>query len=410
MSEDDWDRLQYYSQKVKFFKATDTDLDRQVHPSTYFRIAQLQSSALFPSLRHLHYNLSHASISDSHIFFFQSPLLDSLEFVNIKGFENTIVGPFLASLSSQVLSRIVLRSGQLPMDILKNSIAHFEQLRSLELSDAVLISDCSLWVDLGTLPCLESFTFVASDPASYPVHPPESQSGDPNYFDALENLCVTSSFPFIQDLLGFIDSPCLKSIKVYPNIYRNHDELNEDPFTPSMTIIASKWSQSLTDLVIGTRRISHRSPISKCLMLLTDFYNMQTFCLIGWKLENADDDVRRLVTSWPKLTTLNLNRTAISLPTLRIIAENCPDLRSLEIPLNAATIPPFDASIVRLSHNLEFLVVGAVRGSKSGPDLRIQVTRHLDLIFPYLKSIKVEDENWVEIEGLIKLCQDVRRL
>ena len=118
MSQADWDRLQYYSRKVKFFIAINRfNTDPQVHPSTYFRIAQLQSSALLPSLRHLHYDLSDRSIS--HIFLFLSPLLDSLELSSIDGFGNTIAGPFLATLASkfQMLSRIVLSSGHISVDI-----------------------------------------------------------------------------------------------------------------------------------------------------------------------------------------------------------------------------------------------------------------------------------------------------
>ena len=81
VSQADWDRLQYYSRKVKIFGAIYPDdpgevwstlnapnaSHPQVHSSTYVRIAQLQSSALFPHLRHLHYNLADRSIS--HIFF-----------------------------------------------------------------------------------------------------------------------------------------------------------------------------------------------------------------------------------------------------------------------------------------------------------------------------------------------------
>ena len=80
----------------------------EVHPSTYLRIAQLQSSALSPSLRHLDCYLDDRSISN--IFLFLSPLLESLELSNMGGFENTVVGPFLATLSSQaqMLSRIDL--------------------------------------------------------------------------------------------------------------------------------------------------------------------------------------------------------------------------------------------------------------------------------------------------------------
>jgi hypothetical protein len=106
--------------------------DHQVHPLTYFQIGQLQSSALFPSLRHLFYNLRRNGIN--HIFLFLSPLLYSLELDSIT--DSDIVGPFLATLSesSHMLGRIVLRSGEMGAGILKNSIVHFEQLRSLEPS------------------------------------------------------------------------------------------------------------------------------------------------------------------------------------------------------------------------------------------------------------------------------------
>ena len=81
----------------------------QVHSSAYFRMAQLQSSALFPSLRHLYYNLGETSML--HIFLFLSPLLDSLELYNFS--EDTVFFlSFLATLSSPMLSRIVLRNGK----------------------------------------------------------------------------------------------------------------------------------------------------------------------------------------------------------------------------------------------------------------------------------------------------------
>ena len=130
---------------------------------------------------------------------FLSPFLDSLELLNISGYENTIVGPFLAALSSQMLqvSRVVLRDGQMSADILKESIVHFKHLRSLELSDAVSMSDFVLLELLGTLPSLENLILKTNDPASHPTHAPEnskSQNGGRCYFEALESLSVTGSF------------------------------------------------------------------------------------------------------------------------------------------------------------------------------------------------------------------------
>jgi hypothetical protein len=366
VSQADWDTLQYYSGKVKFFLAIDSD-DSRIHPSTYLRIAQLQSSesALFPSLRHLHYNLGNKSIPPIHIFLFLSPLLHSVTLYNFSDFENTIVGPFLASLSSPMLSHIGLRYGQMSVDIFKKYIVHFKQLRSLELSYAVFMSDFTLLGIIGTLPSLANLTLKAVDPASHPAHDAENinhKSGSPKHFEALESLCVKGFFFLIQHLLGFIDSPCLTTIVIYPVVNKDdHEPYNY--LTPSMTIITSKWSQSLKNLVIDssscgtTQRYAISTP--KWLMLLKDLHEMQTLILMGWMMDDMDDDsdMRRLVMSWPKLRFLRLplHRSFISLSTLRIIAENCPELRFLKIPLNTSTIPPFDTSSKKLHHKLETL-------------------------------------------------------
>ena len=101
------------------------------------------------------------------------------------------MGSFLATLSPQMLSSIVLDTGRISVDVLNNSIVHFKKLRSLELKDAVFMSDFVLWKVLGTLPYLANFTFVAFDPESHPADAPEnsnSQSGGPKYFEALESL------------------------------------------------------------------------------------------------------------------------------------------------------------------------------------------------------------------------------
>ena len=416
MSQTEKDILQYYSRKVKSFVMSSNTHDPRVHPSTYTQIAQIQPSALFPSLRRFYYDLGNRSIS--HIFLFLSPLLDSLELSNIRGFERIIVGPFLAALSSQMLSKIVLQNGRMSADILKKSIAHFEHLRSVELSDAVFMSDFGLWEVLGTLPSLKNLTLRAVDPASHPAHAPEnsnSQNGGCKYFGALESLSVTGSFFFIQHLLCFIDSPCLKSINASPviKLVRNeHEHEHEDFFTPSMMIVASKWSQSLKKLVIDS---GGNEAISKSLMLLTDLHEMQTFHLYHWRMGNMDDDVRRLVVSWPKLRTLSLlplNQTFISLSTLRVISETCPELRYLRIPLDTSTIPPFDTFSKSLRHNLEILTVLSIHPSTTQTTLecQIQVTRYLHLIFPYLKSILVHPNNvtWSGVRDLVKLCQNTR--
>ena len=407
MSQADWDRLQYYSRKVKTFKVLQPNLYiPKVHPSTY---------VLFPSLRHLrvYCNLGDTSSCSLSFFLFLSSPLESLEFHHIRGFEDTIVGPFLASLSSQTLSHIVFCDGQMSADILIKSIVHFKHLRSLELSDAIFMVDFDLWEVLGTLPSLEILTLEANDPTSHPAHAHKnsnSQSGGPKYFEALKSLSVEGSFFFIQHLLGFIDSPCLKSIDVSPVMNHVHDPNSADHFNRSMTIVASKWSQSLKHLVIDSSS-AHRPAISKYLMLLTNLHEIQTFHLTDHGMKIMDDDVRRLAMSWPNLRTLSLplKRTLISLTTLGIIAENCPELRYLDIRLDASTIPPFDTSSKSFGHKLEVLTIGKI-GPYSTPECQIQVALHLNLIFPYLKTIKVRPSDVTTGHALVKLFQDARQV
>ena len=416
--------MQYYSRKINVFVVTDNDYDDSlIHPSTYLRIAQLQSSALFPSLRHLIYRLEDSSVS--HIFLFLSPLLDSISLINIRGFENTVVRPFLAALSSPTLRRIVLSSGQMSVDTFKTSILHFKQLRSLELSDAVFMNDFGLWKVLGTLPYLANLT-LDIDPTCHPAHDENSnsQSGDPKYFDALETLSFTGSFFLIQHFLGFIDSPYLESLSLYPVIDHLHENEPEDFLTPSMTIVASKWSQSLKKLIIASTQIqnsiTHQN--SKLLTLLSGLHEIQSFSLLGWRMENYSDAVKRLAMSWPKLRYLGkdpFNQNFISLSALRIIAENCPDLRRLHIQLDTSTIPPFDDISTKIvHHNLEVLIVkglGDLGDHQSDAitetilESQIRVARHLDLIFPYLKTLRVEKVRDEGIVNLVKLCQAVRR-
>ena len=421
MSKGDWDRLQYYSRKVK--SLTFRDIDPRVHPTTYLRIAQLQSSTLFPSLRRLRFVLGDTSKSHTFLSSFLLPLLDSVELINIRRFEDIIVGPFLATLSPksqlQMPDRIVRQNGQISVDILKKSIAHYKHLESLELSDAFLMSDFSLWEVLGTLPCLKNFTLKAFNPASHPAQAPanskkkkkKSQSVRPKYFEALESLFVKGSFLLIQLLLCFIDSPCLNSIEVYPVINKDTGNHETEDFTPSMTVIASKWSQSLKKLLIGSSFHAPHNAISEWFMLLTDLYEMETFHLLRWRMEDIDDDVGYLAKSWPKLITLKVlpsDQTFMSLSTLRIIAESCPDLRHLSVLLDSS-IPPFDGSSKGLDHKLEVLTLG--RDFNQIPlEYQIRMARHLDSIFPHLKSIERHsgDATWSIIE-VIKLCQDLRR-
>ena len=99
LSQVDWDKLQYYSRKVKFFIALPPDnYDVEVHRTFILRLifglpnfSHLLSFHLFVTSATI-WTLS-PSLSLS-LFLFLSPSLDSLELFNISRFDNTIVEPF----------------------------------------------------------------------------------------------------------------------------------------------------------------------------------------------------------------------------------------------------------------------------------------------------------------------------
>jgi len=413
----------------------------QVVPSTYFRIAQLQSSVFLPSLRHLRCSLEAGSTS--YIFLFLSPSLESLEFTNIAGSENKFVRPFLDALPSPMLNRIVLRTGRLSVDAL-TFIAQFKQLRSLELSDAAFMNKFVLCDVIGALPSLANLTLkaISSQAEAHCAYVPErldSENGSPECFNTLETLRVTGSLRLILDLLNFIQSPGLKSIEVHLaidwklRVYEaRRGSVQSEPdydFARSIAMVGSKWPQSLENLVIGQYNVGNSNPpkpgncsifSNSMIVPLMNLHEMQTFHLKDWKIgqigsTNMDDDVRRLVISWPKLTTLILpvDQTPISLLTLRMIAENCPELRYLQTQLDVSTIPPSDTASAALCHKLGVLsMASSLRFSSTTLQSQVHVARHLDSMFPYLESIKTHfgfNTGWLEIYELVKLCQDVRR-
>ena len=108
-------------------------------------------------------------------------------------------------------------------------------------------------------------------------------------------------------------------------------------------------------------------------------------------------------------------KTSVSLPTLKILvdAENCPELRYLDIRLDASTIPAFDTSTKSLRHNLEILTVGRVQTTLK---CQIQVNTIFGFNLP-ISGIHIRSTaqgcNLVRDsrpDHQLELCQDARRV
>ena len=173
-----------------------------------------------------------------------------------------------------MLRRIDLDTGRMSVDILKkNQLFTPSSSDHLKFSWMILFYGMPLvlYRPLKTLLwSLSTWVLILID--LIPRTPPENSNG-PKYFNTLESLCVTGSYFLIHHLLGYIDFRCSKLIDINQDLdgFRN-EHGPEGLLTPSLKIVACEWSQSLTNLVIGSWSSSsfagvHRNAISKCLML-----------------------------------------------------------------------------------------------------------------------------------------------
>ncbi|KAJ6461931.1 hypothetical protein C8R47DRAFT_1327345 [Mycena vitilis] len=115
---------------------------------------------------------------------------------------------------------------------------------------------------------------------------------------------------------------------------------------------------------------------------------------VGFDLDDAAVD--RLTTAWPHLQELTLRtnmmspRIRLTLNALRSLAAHCPQLNSLDIEFNPASLPSATDGGRVVQESLESLSVGCSPILKPGP-----VARYLSSLFPNLRSISTarEDED-----------------
>ncbi|KIM36366.1 hypothetical protein M413DRAFT_57588, partial [Hebeloma cylindrosporum] len=103
------------------------------------------------------------------------------------------------------------------------------------------------------------------------------------------------------------------------------------------------------------------------------------------------------------------------LSSLRVIAESCPNLISLQSTItNLHSVPTYNrlrGADNAISHGLEILSVGNAL-ENSNPEEILDIARHLFILFPNLKEIRThEGQNeaqWNYIHSLVRMFQIVR--
>ncbi|KAG6909764.1 hypothetical protein DXG01_015480 [Tephrocybe rancida] len=122
-----------------------------------------------------------------------------------------------------------------------------------------------------------------------------------------------------------------------------------------------------------------------------------------------DADFKKMASAWPELSTLRLAGLATAAPkatfaALEVLAMGCPKLHGLSLSFNACQLPSSDDTSVSCSK------VKTLDAQHSPTDNALFTARHLDRLFPHLKTIQstVQQKIWGEVGDLLRTFKAVR--
>lgn len=381
----------------------------------YFRLAQLRSTPLLPSLRHLHCPaVSRSDFLISGICLFLSPSLQTLEFDSISTVEDKLCGTVLHTLASDgaQVEKIVLRGRGLSQDTLW-MVAGFEHLSSLELQGMGEAINLEIMEKIGSLPWLIN---LAIDFTGSRMEPLVQDIG----LKDLNSLMITAAVPFVQALLSHITTTQLETFFA---------TVPTDPPADKkefLTKVVDRWKDTLRRIALVHQQLGE-TPSEflhiDTLAPLVPLRKLAYLKLAGYGMELTDENITDMANAWPEMDTLllpfiNANHPRPTLFSLRILSRLCPNLRNLMIPLNTITVDllPFVSSGVPHTpvHDLHTLTIASADDSESW-DLRdlLHVARHIDYIFPKLKSLfpyeRHDFNRWMQAHEMIQMYQSVRQ-
>ncbi|KAF9484254.1 hypothetical protein BDN70DRAFT_825915 [Pholiota conissans] len=407
ISEADWARFDWYARRIrKFSYMRDPDsLDIAMH--VYFRLAQLCSSPILPSLRHLQCpSTSQGDFLISGICLFLSPSLQTLEFENISSVEDKLCGTALYTLFSDgaQMEKIVLRGRGLSKDTLSLAI-RFEGLRELELQGMGLSLDMQILEEIGKLPWLVD---LAIDFTNSSITPLDKDIG----LRDLKSLMITASIPFVQAFLPHILTTTLETfVAVAPSTSADKKEFLED--------IVSRWKDTLRRIALVHQQEENVEELNlSVLSPLLPLRKLTYLRIEGYAMELTDNNIENFARAWPDMITLLLPFISSGHPrptitSLRTLARMLPGLRHLRIPLNTGDLPPFVSTGEPHSpvHELHTLTIASADDPWELRDL-LHLARHIDYFFPRLRYVypyEAHDvDRWVQVHEMIQMYQAVR--
>ena len=380
----------------------------------YFRIAQLRTTPLLPSLRHLHCPaISQQDFLISGICLFLSSFLQTLEFEQISNVEDKLCGTVLHTLYSDCapMEKIVLRGRGLSTDTL-NMVLRFDHLRALDLNGMGDVLSMDLLEKIGSFP---SLTELALDFMESSIPPLEKDIG----LKDLKCLMITAPIPFIQAFLPHIATTTLHTFVAEAPM---HPPVDKKDF---LSEVVTRWKETLrrVDLVYQSHVTDGLEVFEELsvagLEPLMSLRQLTHVRLEGYAMNLTDKDIRDFTVAWPNIITLSLpyirlDRQRPTISSLEVVARYCPELRHLRMPLDTTEIIPFLPPSVSHwpAHGLRDLTIASDDESLDWKDV-LHLGRHIDYLFPRLRRVNPceghDFERWMQLHETIRIYQSVRQ-
>ena len=377
----------------------------------YFRIAQLRSTPLLPSLRHLHCpSTSQNDFLISGICLFLSPSLQTLQFENISGVEDKLCGTVLHTLASDgaQIEKIILRGKGLSKDTLWMA-TRFEHLNLLELSGMGEALNLEIVEKMGSLPWIADLAIDFTDSRM------EALVQDIG-FKNLNSLMITAPVPFVEALISHIATTQLETFVAILPCNPTDDKKG------FLTKVVDRWKDTLRRVALVHQPVEE-FPAEHldidALAPLVPLRKLTYLRLEGYAMELTDDNISDMTIAWPEIDTLllpfiNAVRRRPTITSLRNIACRCPNLRYLTIPLHTLDLAPFIPPRVphTPTHELHTLTIASADDAWEPRDM-LQAARHIDYLFPKLKFLSSYEghdaDRWMQMHDIIQMYQAIRK-
>lgn len=411
ISTKEWARFDWYALKVRKFSYTrDPDsLDIAMH--VYFRLAQLRSAPILPSLRHLHCpSTNQSDFLISGICLFLSPSLQTLELGGITAVEDKLCGTILYTLFSDgaQMEKIYLRGKGLSRETLHMAI-QFEHLRELELQGMGKTLDMEVLEQIGRLPWLVD---LAIDFTNSLIPHLNEDIGLRN----LTSLMVTAPISFIFAFLPHIATTTLETFfAIAPTTDANKTVFLQD--------VVTRWRGTLRRIALvhqpGQQEVTVDELTLAALAPLLPLKKLTYLRLEGYAMELSDTNIDNFALAWPNMNTLLLpfisaGHVRPTIKSLYTLARRLPGLRHLRIPLNTGELSAFVSTGMPHTpvHALHTLTIASADDPWELRDL-LHLARHIDYFFPRLRYVcpyEAHDvDRWLQVHEMIQMYQAVRK-